>query len=391
MTKKLAKYFGVHHSDISQEVNEETRMNIKKLVVIRNQLLEKHGNEEARHQELKLKTYVLVAFGMILFPTEDKITDSHLYDLMIGVWSAKVNPMIAVLAETVATFSSLFEKRGGRFKACPQLFQIWAMQHFLRPHNSELGRYQPNPVTATINLEKEVVREQQTIEEWKGYLQNLTEIKWNATFMILNSGRECLVGSEEDAWENRSWIPLFGPWSCIGYAPQMFLRQFRSRQVACNLQGMKECEFSLWDKEGINARWRDIGRMKGVASKYKTIPREFSSYYHVPSEEYLVWRNEVMISLFAEKTPRLPKQRTQSQDYIQGRLKEKDEEIANLREEILRLQEIQHDVYYLEGQVEALTSENQRLKRKHLETEAEKEMWRKRCKVAEVSSRRLIG
>jgi hypothetical protein len=126
VTKKLARYFGVPHSDISQEVNEETRMNIKKLVVIRNQLLEKHGGEEARYQELKLKTYVLAAFGLILFPTEDRIIDSSIYDLMIGVWNAKVNPMIAALAETVATFSSLHERRSGRFKACPQLFQIWA-------------------------------------------------------------------------------------------------------------------------------------------------------------------------------------------------------------------------------------------------------------------------
>ena len=256
VTRKLARYFGVPHSDISQEVKEETRMNIKKLVVIRNQLLEKYGNEEARYQEIKLKTYALAAFGLILFPTEDRIIDSCLYDLMIGVWEEKVNPMISVLAETVATFSDLFEKRGGKFKACPQLFQIWAMQHFLRPHNSELGPYQPNPVTATINLEREVVREQQTIEEWKGYFRNLTEIKWNAAFMILNSGHDCLVGSKEDTWEGKTWIPLFGPWTCIGYAPQMFLRQFRSQQVTCNLEGMKECKFSLWDKEGINARWK---------------------------------------------------------------------------------------------------------------------------------------
>ena len=164
----------------------------------------------------------------------------------------------------------------------------------------------------------------------------------------------------------------------------MFLRQFRSRQVACNLQGMKECEYSLWDKEGINARWRDISRMKGIASKYKSRPREFSSYYHIPTEEYLSWRNEVVISLMAERTPRLPKQKMQIQDYIQdhiqGYLKEKDEEIAKLKEEIQGLQKIQHDVYYLEGQVEALTLENQRLKQEQGEKEAEKERWRKRCR-----------
>ena len=135
--------------------------------------------------------------------------------------------------------------------------------------------------------------------------------------------------------------------------------------------------------------------MKSVASKYKTRPREFSSSYHLPSEEYLAWRNEVVVSLFAERTPRLPKRKMQSQDYIQnhiqGYLKEKDEEIAKLKEEIQRLQKVQHDVYYLEGQVEALTSQNQRLKQEQIETEAEKERWKKRCRMAEASGRRLTG
>jgi hypothetical protein len=49
--------------DISQEANEEIRMNIKMLVVIRNKLLEKHGGKEAKYLELKLKTYDLAAFG----------------------------------------------------------------------------------------------------------------------------------------------------------------------------------------------------------------------------------------------------------------------------------------------------------------------------------------
>jgi hypothetical protein len=395
VTKKLARFFEVDHIDVTQEVREETRVNIKTLIVLRNRLLTKYGVGESKFKEIKLKTFALAAFGLILFPTEDKLIDSHLYDLMIGIWHAKVNPMIAVLAETVATFSTLNEKRDGWFKACPQLFQIWAMQHFLRPHNSELGRYQPNPVTATIDLEREVVREQQTIEEWKGYFRNLTEIKWNAAFMTLNSGRECLVGSGEDTWKGKTWVPLFGPWNCIGYAPQMFLRQFRSQQVACNLEGMKECKFSLWDKEGINARWKEIGKAKAVASKYESRSREFSSYYQIPSEEYLAWRNQVEVSLLDERTPRLPKRKMQSRDYIhdqmQEYLQEKEEEIAKLKEEIQGLRDVQHDVYYAESQIETLISENQQLRQEKKEAEAEREMWKRRCKGGETSSRRRIG
>ena len=101
------------------------------------------------------------------------------------------------------------------------------------------------------------------------------------------------------------------------------------------------------------------------------------------------------ISLLAERTPRLPKRKMQSRDYIHDQvqecLKEKEEEIAKLKEEIQGLREVQHDVYYVEGQIEALTSENQRLRQEKKEAEAEREMWKKRCKVAETSSRRRIG
>ena len=62
VTKKLARYFGVQHSDINQEIKEETRMNIKMLVVLRNKLLKKYEKEESKHQEIKLKTYALTAF-----------------------------------------------------------------------------------------------------------------------------------------------------------------------------------------------------------------------------------------------------------------------------------------------------------------------------------------
>ena len=178
-------------------------------------------------------------------------------------------------------------------------------------------------------------------------------------------------------------------------APDVFLRQFRSQQIACNLQGMKDCRYSLWEKEGINARWREIGRMKGVASKYRTIPREFSSHYQIPTEEYLTWRNQITVSLLAERTPRLPKRKMQSRDYIhdqiQEYLKEKEEEIAKLKEEIQGLREVQHDVYYAEGQIEALISENQQLRQEKKEAEAEREMWKRRCKGGEASGRRRIG
>ena len=98
-----------------------------------------------------------------------------------------------------------------------------------------------------------------------------------------------------------------------------------------------------------------------------------------------------MISLMAERTPRLPKQKKHLQDYIQfhiqGYLKEKDEEKAKIKEEVQGLQKVQQDVYYLEGQVEALTSENQQLRQERGEKEAEKERWKKRCRTAEASEK----
>ena len=56
--------------------------------------------------------------------------------------------------------------------------------------------------------------------------------------------------------------------------------------------------------------------------------------------------------------------------------------------EIQGLHKVRDDVYYLEGQVEALTLENHRLKQEQGEKEAEKERWRKRCRTVESSERR---
>jgi hypothetical protein len=78
--KKLAEYLEVDYADINQEMKEETRVNIKTLVVLRNKLLGKYGSNESKFREIKLKIYVLAAFGLLLFPTGHRIIDPCLYD-----------------------------------------------------------------------------------------------------------------------------------------------------------------------------------------------------------------------------------------------------------------------------------------------------------------------
>ncbi|MBA0819704.1 hypothetical protein Gohar_019533, partial [Gossypium harknessii] len=43
---------------------------------------------------------------------------------------------------------------------------------------------------------------------------------------------------------NLDWVPLLRIWGVIGYARQLVLRQYRSRQFTPAMQGLAQCEFA---------------------------------------------------------------------------------------------------------------------------------------------------
>ncbi|MBA0880647.1 hypothetical protein Goshw_024054, partial [Gossypium schwendimanii] len=64
------------------------------------------------------------------------------------------------------------------------------------------------------------------------------------------------------------WVPLFGIWGAVGYAPLLVLRQYRSRQFIPTTHGLAEFEFSYKGdgykrkiREMSNA-WNQTRRMK---------------------------------------------------------------------------------------------------------------------------------
>ena len=288
--------------------------------------------------------------------------------------------MTAVLAETIATLSRIVRKEKGTFTACPQLLQVWICQHFLRPFLTMPAYFQGSPAQmVTRNHE-----EQKDIEEWKEYFRNLSEVRWFACYMNGNAVHQCLIGCG-----SREWVPLIGPWTCIGHAPSMFQRQFRSRQTKCNLEDITACEYDLWSKEKDGTKWAEIQKFRAHLWSPTSRGRTYTNYL-APTEEYLDWRNQVSVCLPAEGTPRLPRKVKMPKDYVEDYLKEKDESIGQLEDDIKKLKEERGQIPDLRAEIERLMLENSTLRQECEQKEAENEIWRGRSMASETKQRQIM-
>ena len=89
------------------------------------------------------------------------------------------------------------------------------------------------------------------------------------------------------------------------------------------------------------------------------------------------------MSLPINNKPRLPQQTKEAQDYADDRLIEKEKLIRELQEENRKLTGKQSDIYYLEAEVERLTSENNKLQQEQQLKESENEQLKKRSRTYE--------
>ena len=176
--RQFSRFLGIKVPDVEPYISGESGITIRALIKLCDELMLKYGA-----RDFKLKTFVMAVFGLALFPKVTDMIDLHLFDLIFGVWSEKINPIYSILAETIATFNKLTKTGQGTFTACPQLFQVWVCQHFVEAFVSIPTYFQANPAL-TMKKAKE---RQRDIEEWKTYFNQVPQIRWFAGYMNTNA------------------------------------------------------------------------------------------------------------------------------------------------------------------------------------------------------------
>ncbi|KAJ1377345.1 hypothetical protein SESBI_49000 [Sesbania bispinosa] len=249
--RKIAKLIGLH----PDQLKLEKRGAIQGL---RKSFLEDHlealaGRGSWHHFN---KTLALTIYGLVLFPFAPNMVDHAAMNVFAQYETQGLNPVPAILADTLLTLEVCQKKNGGTLKCCTHLLYVWIITHM---YACELRTLFPDPLRdfGRIKVKRQEAR------EWKKELADIQDnkIAWTCPWY---SPYEVIVSCGDF-----SNVPLMGPRGCVAYTPSIALRQLKRTQV-------KPVEEQLG-----GAAWRNVQRKRDD---------ELGKPRVSASQEYKEWR-----------------------------------------------------------------------------------------------------
>ncbi|KAJ1441614.1 hypothetical protein SESBI_01236 [Sesbania bispinosa] len=129
-----------------------------------------------------------------------------------------LNPVPAILADTLLTLEVCQKRNGGTLKCCTHLLYVWIITHM---YACELRTLFPDPLRdfGRIKVKRQEAR------EWKKELADIQDnkIAWTCPWY---SPYEVIFSCGDFAN-----VPLMGPRGCVAYTPSIALRQLKRTQV----------------------------------------------------------------------------------------------------------------------------------------------------------------
>ncbi|KAJ9176907.1 hypothetical protein P3X46_012171 [Hevea brasiliensis] len=203
-------------------------------------------------------TLALGIYGLILFPGPSGIITRSTVEVFWVVEKQEVNPIPAILAETLLTLTYCRQQGKGSIKCCSQLLYLWIISHMCPVETKGLTWYldQP-PIEKMTRLVISPKNEQQWRERILSF--NSHDYCWRKLWA---SGQSILISTGG----NQS-VSLIGVTGYTSYTPALVMRQFGSTQSKINIEEYHQGHFyhEIKEEEGLKmARrsWENISLME---------------------------------------------------------------------------------------------------------------------------------
>ena len=131
------------------------------------------------------------------------------------------NPSLAILAETFRSLNYYRHNKDECFLGCVPLLYIWIMSH-VKCEGITFTKSYLLEASSIFKFCKNTWPPPKTEEWWVSSFRDSNQLQWMALWM---SQPPLLYQCG-----NLSWMPLFGLWGMISYAPILTIRQFRAKQ-----------------------------------------------------------------------------------------------------------------------------------------------------------------
>ncbi|KAJ1406837.1 hypothetical protein SESBI_24813 [Sesbania bispinosa] len=175
--RKIAKLIGLHPDQLKLEKR-------RAIQGLKKSFLEDHLEALAGRGSWHYfnKTLALTIYGLVLFPFAPNMVDHAAMDVFAQYETQGLNPVPAILADTLLTLEVCQKKNGGTLKCCTHLLYVWIITHM---YACELHTLFLDPLRdfGRIKVKRQEVR------EWKKELADIQDnkIAWTCPCIPLMS------------------------------------------------------------------------------------------------------------------------------------------------------------------------------------------------------------
>ncbi|KAF1866257.1 hypothetical protein Lal_00024260 [Lupinus albus] len=255
--------------------------------------LKKHLTKmmEEENWELFKPAFALAVYGMVLFPFVCDMVDQAAIDVFAKFKRFRVNPVPAVLVETLVSFQRCHENGCYKVRCCIQLLYVWMITRFIHHQYPDWSRY-PLRRFCTIGVKP------LQLSDCEKLFREVTPKNFGTKCRLYDQHLEIMYSCGDYAN-----LMLMGPRGCITFTPALVLGQLKWGMMPISpelLQGSM-----IWYKDG-EASKEALVSIRNALRKIRLYGKEelgeHQAYY---TDEYKKWRNDRM-KLAALPTPTQP-------------------------------------------------------------------------------------
>ncbi|XP_061356345.1 uncharacterized protein LOC133300771 [Gastrolobium bilobum] len=209
--------------------------------------------EQRREWVTFSRVLALTIYGLVLFSSALDMVDQAAMRVFFTVETKKINPMLAVLAETFLTLDFCQKKqKGGKLRCCAQLLYVWIITHM----------YAGNHINSSSDPLRSFHRipvNHRDEKEWKIEFDSVEgkTFKWICPWFETRRG-DIIYSCGE--FLN---VPLIGLRGCITYTPAVVLKQLGWTQKQPREEQLGGYCFSYKDDDDTKALSREIKKAWG--------------------------------------------------------------------------------------------------------------------------------
>ncbi|KAF1876663.1 hypothetical protein Lal_00030077 [Lupinus albus] len=242
--------------------------------------LRKHLDQVVKQGDWEMfkPALALAIYGKTLFPFVNDMVDQGAIDVLHKFRKFGVNPVPAILSDTLLAFQKSHEKSIPKIRCCVQLLYVWMMTMF---KHHQYPDWSQNPLRRFRNTFVKPMM----LSEWEKLFREVTP---------KNFGTKCNIYDKHDmimySCGDYSNMVLMGPRGCLTFTPALVLGQMKWSMTPVREEQLQG--FVIWYKD----REATDKTLDAVRYSLKRIHvsgiHELGERKAFYTDEYKYWRNE---------------------------------------------------------------------------------------------------